>query len=150
MMKANRVRGDFTFTPAVSPEAWRARKQYVRQILRVTLGLWPMPKGSSREPRIHGRIEQDDYTVEKVYFESVSGLYVTGNLYRPKGKPGRRPAVLSPHGHFPGGRFQDAGQKTVQQLIEQGARSSKTPPVVLCSRDACSLPGWDVWFFTTT
>ena len=41
--------------------------------------------------------------------------------YRPKGKTGQRPAVLSPHGHFPGGRFQDADRETVQRLIAQGA-----------------------------
>jgi len=45
----------------------------------------------------------------------------TGNLYRPKGKTGRRPGVLSPHGHFPGGRFLDTGLKAVRQQIVQGA-----------------------------
>ena len=113
--------GDFSLTVAASPEAWQARARQVRQMLQVTLGLWPMPTGLPLEPQIHGKIEQEDYTVEQVYFESVPGLYVTGNLYRPKGKPGKRPAVLSPHGHFPGGRFQDADRETVQRLITQGA-----------------------------
>ena len=113
--------GDFCFTPAASPEAWEARAGQVRQMLLVTLGLWPMPTRLSLEPRIHGKIEQEDYTIEKVSFESVPGLHITGNLYRPKGKPGRRPAVLSPHGHFPGGRFQDAERETAEQLVAQGA-----------------------------
>jgi dienelactone hydrolase len=80
-----------------------------------------MPTGLSQVPQIHGKIEQDDYTVEKVYLETVPGLYITGNLYRPRGERGRRPAVLSPHGHFPGGRFQDAGPEAAQRLIAQGA-----------------------------
>ncbi len=113
--------GDFSFQPAESPEAWEQRAVRVRQMLQVTLGLWPMPTALPQKPVMHGRIEQDDYTVEKVYFESVPGLWVSGNLYRGKGAVGKRPAVLSPHGHFPGGRFQDADQQSVDRLLEQGA-----------------------------
>jgi dienelactone hydrolase len=114
-------RGDFSFVPAQSTEDWEQRKKYIRQVLRVTLGLWPMPTKTPLNPVIHGKIDRSDYIVEKVYFQSIPGFYVTGNLYRPKGKTGRRPGVLSPHGHFPGGRFLDTGLKTVRQQIIQGA-----------------------------
>jgi len=80
-----------------------------------------MPTRTALNPVIHGLIDQGDYTIEKVYFESVPGFYVTGNLYRPKAKKGKRPAVLSPHGHFPGGRFQDEGLDTVRRKIVKGA-----------------------------
>jgi len=113
--------GDFSFIPARTPEEWEQRKEYVRRMLRVTLGLWPMPTKSPLNPVIHGTIDRSDYTVEKVYFESIPGFYVTGNLYRPKGKAGKRPGVLSPHGHFPGGRFLNAELKAVRQQIVQGA-----------------------------
>lgn len=114
-------RGDFSFIPARSPEEWEQRKEYVRRMLRVTLGLWPMPSKSPLNPVIHGTIDRSDHTVEKVYFESIPGFYVTGNLYRPKGKTGKRPGILSPHGHFPGGRFLDAELDAVRQQIVQGA-----------------------------
>ncbi|MHC4173875.1 MAG: alpha/beta hydrolase family protein, partial [Planctomycetota bacterium] len=114
-------RGDFSFIPAHSSKEWERRKKDICRILRVTLGLWPMPTKSPLNPVIHGTINQKDYTVEKVYFESIPGFYVTGNLYRPKGKTGRRPGVLSPHGHFPGGRFLDVGVNAVRQQITQGA-----------------------------
>jgi len=113
--------GDFSFVPAKSPEEWKQRVEHTQRILRVTLGLWPMPTKSPLNPVIHGRLDQGDYTVEKVYFESITGFYVTGNLYRPKDGTGRRPGVLSPHGHFPGGRFQDVGPDAVRQQIAQGA-----------------------------
>ena len=114
-------RGDFSFIPALSSEDWEQRKEYVSRILHVTLGLWPMPTKTPLNPVIHGKIDCIDYTVEKVYFESIPGFYVTGNLYRPKGKSGRRPGVLSPHGHFPGGRFLDEGLDAVRRKITQGA-----------------------------
>jgi len=114
-------RGDFSFAPARSPEEWKQRVEHIRRILCVTLGLWPMPTKSPLNPVIHGKIDQGDYTVEKVYFESIPGFYVTGNLYRPKNGTGRRPGVLSPHGHFPGGRFQDVGRNAARRQIVQGA-----------------------------
>jgi predicted acyl esterase len=44
--------------------------------------------------------------VSKVYFESLPGFFVTGNLYRPIGA-GPFPAILSPHGHWTYGRLEN-------------------------------------------
>ena len=51
-------------------------------------------------------IKHPDYVVSKVYFESLPGFFVTGNLYRPIGD-GPFPAVLSPHGHWANGRLEN-------------------------------------------
>ncbi len=77
---------------------------------------------SERRPRrsFTARVDRDEYTVEKVILESWPGHYVTGNLYRPKGKSGKLAAVLCPHGHWNNGRFYDAGENGVKQQIEQG------------------------------
>ena len=69
---------------------------------------------------IHGRVDRDGYTVEKVFFESYPGFFVTGNLYRPKGRSGKLPAVLSPHGHWPDGRFNDARAEGDSQADRRG------------------------------
>jgi len=70
-----------------------------------------MPTPAALNAVAHGRVERDDYTVEKVYFESLPGHFVTGNLYRPKsGNPKPGPAVLCPYGHWPGGRFNRASR----------------------------------------
>lgn len=114
-------RGDFLLKPATSREQADARSDHVRRIMQVTMGLWPLPNRTPLHAVVHGRMDLGEYTVEKVSFQSVPGFYVTGSLYRPKGRAGRRAAVLSPHGHFPGGRFQDEGLETVQKKIEQGA-----------------------------
>ncbi|MCY2991420.1 MAG: acetylxylan esterase [Planctomycetota bacterium] len=113
--------GYFPFTPPKSKAEWERRAEQVRQRILVSEGLWPTPAKTPLNAVIHGRIEQPDYTVEKVYFESLPGFYVTGNLYRPKGKSGKLPGVLNPHGHWPNGRFYDCGEKDVQAQISQGA-----------------------------
>jgi dienelactone hydrolase len=121
--------GDFSFKPSDSPDEWARRVAEVRRNMRVALGLWPMP-GTSVNPVegdlvkqavIHGLRDMGDYTIEKVYFQSLPEFYLTGNLYRPKARAGKLPAVLSPHGHFPGGRFIDSGLDAVRQQIAQGA-----------------------------
>ncbi|MBI2925346.1 MAG: acetylxylan esterase [Verrucomicrobia bacterium] len=113
--------GYFPFTPAKTPDEWAKRAERVRRQILVSQGLWPLPTKTPLNPVIHGKIERDNYTVEKVYFESLPGFFVTGNLYRPKGKTGKLPAVLAPHGHWADGRFHDAGAAGVLKEIVQGA-----------------------------
>ena len=114
------LNGYFPFTPAKSPAEWNRRAERVRRQMLVALGLWPMPTKTPLQPVIHGRVERDDYTVDRVYFESVPGFFVTGSLFRPK-SGGRHPAVLSPHGHWTDGRFHDEGLAEVRAEIAAGA-----------------------------
>jgi len=113
--------GYFPFHPPKTVPDWNRRAERVRRQMLVALGLWPMPTKAPLNAVIHGKIDRGDYTVEKVYFESYPGFYVTGNLYRPKAKPDRHPGVLCPHGHWANGRFFDCGEKKIRQEIVQGA-----------------------------
>ena len=97
------------------------RAERIRRQLLVATGLWPMPAPTPPHAAVYGRVDRDGYTVEKVCLESFPGHFVTGNLYRPKGRSGRLPAVLSPHGHWANGRFYDAGEKELHKSIAQGA-----------------------------
>ena len=63
-------------------------------------------------PRSSARSSHDDYGVSKVYFESLPGFFVTGNLYRPIGA-GPFPAILSPHGHWAYGRLENTDINSV-------------------------------------
>ncbi|HVN78403.1 MAG TPA: acetylxylan esterase [Terriglobia bacterium] len=98
----------YVFTPFKNAEEWRARAKFLRQQILVSSGLWPMPEKTPLNPQIFGRIEREGYSIEKVFFESYPGFYVTGNLYRPRGKTGPYPGVLSPHGHWAYGRLADS------------------------------------------
>jgi dienelactone hydrolase len=113
--------GYFPFHPSRSPAEWEPRAQYVRRRLLVAAGLWPFPLTSPLQPVVHGLVDRDDYTVEKVFFESAPGLYVTGNLYRPKGRDGRLAAVLCPHGHWNNGRFFEHSEDAIKKELELGA-----------------------------
>jgi dienelactone hydrolase len=115
---------DFFLQPPASKAAWEARRKAVREQVLVATGLWPMPEKTPLQPVIHGKIDRDGYTIEKVFFASYPGHYVCGNLYRPKGRAGKLPAVLSPHGHWASGRFYDAGEKNAKQQIAQGAEKT--------------------------
>ncbi|MCB9941686.1 MAG: acetylxylan esterase [Planctomycetaceae bacterium] len=113
--------GYFPFTPSESKEAWATRAERVRRQILVANGLWPMPTKTPLNAVVHGAIDLGDYTVEKAYFESMPGFYVTGSLYRPKGKSGKLPGVLCPHGHWANGRFYDNSLAAVEKEIESGA-----------------------------
>jgi dienelactone hydrolase len=111
----------FPFQPPETVEAWNTRAAEVRRQMLVALGLWPMPTKTPDNAVVHGRIDRGDYTIDKVFLESYPGHFVTGNLYKPKGKSGKLPAVLSPHGHWQNGRFYDEGAQQVRQRIVEGA-----------------------------
>lgn len=106
------------FKPYTAKVDWQLRAQELREQVLVAAGLWPLPEKCAMNPVIHGRVEREDYTVEKVFFQSYPGFYVTGNLYRPKGKTGPFPGVLCPHGHWENGRLYQASDKTVEQQLK--------------------------------
>ena len=118
--------GHFPFTPSASKEAWQARADALRRQVRVALGLWPWPTRTPLNAVVHGSVAREGYTVERVFFESVPGHFVTGSLYRPTGSTGKRPAVLSPHGHWPGGRFQDIAETERRAQLASGAERFDT------------------------
>lgn len=106
---------DFHLRPPATLAAWQKRRQELREQVLVATGLWPLPPKTPLHPVIHGRIDRDGYSVEKVFFASHPGHYVSGNLYRPRQKdgtlpPGKLAGVLCPHGHWPSGRFYDGGE----------------------------------------
>ncbi|MCC7373684.1 MAG: acetylxylan esterase [Verrucomicrobiales bacterium] len=82
-----------------SLEAWQQRRASLRHQLFEMLGLWPLPQRTDLQATVTGTLEQDDITVEKLHFQSLPGLYVTANLYRPKSQSGPLPAILYVCGH---------------------------------------------------
>ncbi len=130
------LNGFFPFAVPETLEEWETRAEKLRLQVKVANGLWPMPERTPLNAVVHGKIERDGFTVEKVYFESIPGLHVTGLLFRPaNAKPGEKlPAVLSPHGH--GGRLYDLGEEGIKKHLESGGEkfpeSGRFPKVARC------------------
>ena len=143
--------GYFPFTPAKSPDEWAKRAERVRRQILVSQGLWPMPTKTPLNAVIHGKVDRDDYTVEKVYFESAPRFFVTGNLYRPKGKTGKVPGVLFAHGHWKDARLSESGDAellreiaTGEERFEEGGRSRFQSMCVQLARMGCVVWQWDM------
>ncbi len=138
------LNGTFPFAAPKSVQEWEPRREFAHRQMLVSQGLWPMPTKTPLNAVIHGKIDQGDYTVEKVFFESAPGFFVTGNLYRPKHVTGKVPAVIFPHGHWTDARFLIQPDKFVreeiasgQERFEQGGRSRFQSMCVQLARMGC-------------
>lgn len=125
-------------TPAITPRTldtprefpkvetqldWLTRAKAIREQVLVSCGLWPIPNRTPIKSRVFGKIERDGYSVEKVWLETLPGLFVGGNLYRPLGRgTGTFPAVLCPHGHWEQGRLVDSEDASMPGLCINFAR----------------------------
>ncbi|MSQ93726.1 MAG: hypothetical protein EXR98_04130 [Gemmataceae bacterium] len=130
------------WTPPTTKEAWEARKPILKEQLLVAQGMWPMPEKVALNAVVHGKIERDGYTVEKVFFVSHPGHYVTGNLYRPTGKTGKLPAVLYAHGHWTDARLStakswDNDKKTGAEATEESSKYFHQAGCAMLARLGC-------------
>jgi len=82
-----------------SLEDWNARRETHRRQLLEMLSLDPLPPRSELKAAVTGKAERDDFTVENLHFQSRPGLYVTANLYLPKGLTKPAPTILYLSGH---------------------------------------------------
>ncbi|GEP42443.1 alpha/beta hydrolase family protein [Brevifollis gellanilyticus] len=145
------LNGYFPFSPPSSLSEWDARKDYVKRQILVAEGLWPMPTKTPLNAVIHGKVDCGEYTVEKVYFESVPGFYVTGSLYRPKNPKGKVPGVMFAHGHWQDARLSltppdkvRAEISTGGERFEKGGQSMFQSLCVQLARMGCVVWQWDM------
>lgn len=145
------LNGYFPFKPPKTKAEWEVRSEYVRRQMLVSLGLWPMPTKTPLNAVIHGKIDLPEYSIEKVYFESVPGFYVTGNLYRPKNVTGKVPGVLFAHGHWKDARLSTETEANLlkeiangEERFEQGGQSRFQSMCVQLARMGCVVWQWDM------
>lgn len=145
------LNGYFPFRPPEKLSDWEVRKEWVRRQILVATGLWPMPSKTPLNPVLHGKIDQGEYTIEKVYFESAPGFFATGNLYRPKNPKGKVPAVMFAHGHRQDARLYHTPEGTLRKEIADGAerferagRSTYQSQCRQLARMGCVVWQWDM------
>ena len=135
-------------------ERWESHADSVRRQILVATGLLPMLPKPPLNASITGRIVRDGYSIEKVFFQSQPSFFVAGNLYRPVGRTGPFPAILSPHGHFDRGRLVNSDVASVPARAINLARQGY---VVLTydmvgyddtkqvNHTFASEPEWELW-----
>jgi len=123
-------------------------------------------------PRITGKIAMDGFSIEKLIFESLPGVYVTALVYVPGDYSTKHPAVLLPAGHAANGKnnYQELSQKLAKRgyvvlawdPVGQGERSQfwdakagKSRYNLICAEHAVmgnlaylagtNLARWEIW-----
>ena len=89
----------------------------LRQKLLQMIGGLPAVK-TDMHARVTGNIQMDGFSVEKLIFQSLPGVYVTALVYVPDDHTTKHPAVLVPAGHAPNGKFHY--QSLSQRLAGRG------------------------------
>ena len=107
-------------------EKWRSIRTE-RDLLRIQdelrskllhmIGGLPAEK-TDLHPRITGKIDMDGFSIDKLIFESLPGVYVTALVYLPADHSTKHPAVLLPAGHSTNGK--NYYQEVCQRLAKRG------------------------------
>src|SRR5262245_35152376 len=85
----------------LAPATWPRARLEARQRLLEALGLDPLPaRTTGVAARLVGRIERDDYVVERLIFEPRPHFLVPMHLYLPRRIDFPAPAVLYSPGHW--------------------------------------------------
>lgn len=108
--------------PKYSKSEWEDRSDFLRKRILFSSGLLPLPAKEPLNPLLGDVIEHADYSVASVLLETYPGYFLGGNLYRPVGRAGPHPAVVSPHGHWRFGRFENSEINSVPSRAINFAR----------------------------
>jgi dienelactone hydrolase len=104
LVNAAREITDHSIDRIQSMEYWEKIKSTRYSELIEMLSMQDMPLNGERcdlNVKITGRIQREGYHIEKLYYESLPGLYVPANLYVPDNIKEPVPAVLYVCGHAP-------------------------------------------------
>ena len=143
----------------------------LRQKLLQMIGGLPAVK-TDLHPRVTDKIQMDGFSVEKLIFQSLPGVYVTALVYLPDDHSRKHPAVLVPAGHATDGKFhyQSLSQRLAGRgyvviswdPVGQGERSQFWDPTtgksrynLICGEHAvmgnlaylagANLARWEIW-----
>ncbi len=101
-----------------SVEEWNKRIQTISDSIIDWTG--PFPDRTPLKPRITGRIEREDFFVEKILFESRPDYLVSANLYLPKNIKTPLPAQLNVIGHAQLGKADERYQRMSIAQVKNG------------------------------
>ncbi len=112
---------DSLLTSYTTIPQWESRKSDLRKCIIETLELDKLPPRPSTLPIITNKRKLDGYSIENIAIETLPGLFICGSIYRPLKSKGKLPVVLTPNGHFAGGRYRSDEQYRCAMLAKMGA-----------------------------
>lgn len=103
-------------------ESWESRREALIAGAKEALALEPFVRGLVARPdvRLGRKVAHDGYTTQNYALETLPGLYVCGTIYAPLAR-GRHPLIVSPAGHWPGGRYRPDQQSRMAVFARMGA-----------------------------
>lgn len=107
---------EFTLRRFASLAEWEPRKTRIKRQILLAAGLDPMPPRGKVNTVRGGRAEHTGFVTECVWVETLPGLWIAANLYRPATVTGKVPAVLIAHGHWKNGRLHNQEDYSTPQL----------------------------------
>ena len=99
-------------------QGWIKRQEQVREKLKHLL-IPPFDK-SPLNPVVTGKLQRDEFTVEKIYFEALPGYFVTAALFIPNHLDGPLPAILYCSGHTDSGFRSNVYQHMIINYVLKG------------------------------
>lgn len=102
--------------------SWERRRERLLAEAREALALEPFRRALVADPdvRLGRRIRHDGYATRNYALETLPGLYVCGTIYEPL-TAGRHPLIVSPAGHWEGGRYRRDQQMRMATFARMGA-----------------------------
>ena len=98
-------------------EEWKSYQKEIRGKLFESLDVF---QRTPLNPRVLGKLERENFTVEKIIFESHPEFYVTACLYIPKGLTQATPAIIYCSGHTVNGFRAETYQGVILNLVAKG------------------------------
>ncbi|PWJ60017.1 acetyl xylan esterase AXE1 [Dyadobacter jejuensis] len=97
---------------------WQRRQAYVRQQLAKALG--PFPEKTPLQPVVTGVLHKTGYSVEKLYYQSRPGYYVSAALFLPNQRAQKAPAIIFCSGHTDQGFRSETYQQMILNYVGKG------------------------------
>ena len=102
-------------------EDFKKHQRELRKNVLRSIGLWPLPERVPLDIHESEPLDHPWCTVRRVHYQLWPGVYSSGLLYMPKELPEKpAPAVLCPHGHWPGGNTNSIPQTRCLYFSRKG------------------------------
>ena len=103
-----------------TPEQFEKYREKAKKTFLESLGDIPYDKDYPLNARVTQTVEAEGLIIESIIFEARKDVFITGNMYLPKKREGKIPAVLFQGGHNSTGRMCKPYQRVCRTIAKSG------------------------------